>query len=130
MAEEKTFKSLSSEQGTTYVADEVVSVTAGLAAAEVEGVAGMSAGFAEGIVQKLGRKNLSQGIKVDVGEEECAIDLYIIVKYGARIPEVSNKIREEVKKAVEESIGLKVTNINVHVQGISFAEEETAEEEV
>jgi len=124
MAEEKTFKSLSTSEGTTYIADEVVAVTAGLAATEVEGVASMSAGFAEGIVQKLGMKNLSQGVKVDVGEENCTIDIYIIVNYGARIPDVCNKIREEVKKAVEGSIGLNVDAINIHVQGISFAEEE------
>ena len=126
MAEEKTFKSLSTNEGTTYIADEVVAVTAGLAATEVEGVASMSAGFTEGIVQKLGMKNLSQGVKVDVGEENCTIDIYIIVNYGARIPDVCNKIREEVKKAVEGSIGLNVDAINLHVQGISFAEEEAA----
>lgn len=124
MAEEKTFKSLSTNEGTTYIADEVVAVTAGLAATEVEGVASMSAGFTEGIVQKLGMKNLSQGVKVDVGEENCTIDIYIIINYGARIPDVCNKIREEVKKAVEGSIGLNVDAVNIHVQGISFAEEE------
>lgn len=131
MGEEKTFKSLSSENGTTYIADEVVAITAGLAATEVEGVASMSGGVAEGIAQRLGRKNLARGVKVDVSEEECNIDIYIIVKYGSRIPDVSKKIREEVKKAVEGSIGLNVSSVNIHVQGISFAsEEETLEEEM
>lgn len=129
MAEEKTFESLSSENGTTYIADEVVAITAGLAAMEVDGVASMSGGVAEGIAQRLGRKNLSRGVKVDVSEEECTIDLYIIVKYGSRIPDVCNKIREEVKRAVEDSIGLKVNAVNLHVQGISFASEEAPEEE-
>jgi len=129
MAEEKTFESLSSENGTTYIADEVVAITAGLAAMEVDGVASMSGGVAEGIAQRLGRKNLSRGVKVDVSEEECTIDLYIIVKYGSRIPDVCNIIREEVKRAVEDSIGLKVNAVNLHVQGISFASEEAPEEE-
>ena len=129
MAEEKTFESLSSENGTTYIADEVVAITAGLAAMEVDGVASMSGGVAEGIAQRLGRKNLSRGVKVDVSEEECTIDLYIIVKYGSRIPDVCNIIREEVKRAVEDSIGLKVNAVNIHVQGISFASEEAPEEE-
>lgn len=124
MAEEKTFKGLSSENGTTYITDDVVAITAGLAATEVEGVASMSGGIAEGIAQRLGRKNLSRGIKVDVREDECAVDVYIIVKYGVKIPDVCKKIREKTKKAVEDTIGLKVTAVNVHVQGLSMEEEE------
>ena len=72
--------------GTIRVADEVVSIIAGLATTEVEGIAGMSGGIAGGIAEILGRKNFSKGVKVEVGEKEAAVDLYIIVKYGIRIP--------------------------------------------
>lgn len=127
MVEEKTFKGLSSENGTTYITDDVVAITAGLAATEVDGVASMSGGIAEGIAQRLGRKNLSRGIKVDVKDEECVIDVYIIVKYGVNIPNVCKKIREKTKQAVEDTVGLKVTAVNIHVQGLSIESEEEDE---
>ena len=125
---EKTFKGFPSESGTTYITDNVVAITAGLAATEVEGVAGMSGGIAEGIAKRLGRKNLSQGIKVDISDEDCVIDIYIIVKYGAKIPNVSNTIREKTKKAVEDTVGLKVTAVNIHVQGLSMDEDEETDD--
>ena len=80
----------------------------------------MSGSVAGGIVERLGRKNLSKGVKVEVGEKETAIDLYIIVEYGVRIPEVAWNIQESVKKAVESMTGLTVVEVNVHIQGVSF----------
>ena len=112
--------------GTIRVADEVVSIIAGLATTEVEGIAGMSGGIAE----ILGRKNFSKGVKVEVGEKEAAVDLYIIVKYGIRIPEVALAAQENVKRAIETMTGLTVVEVNVHVQGVGFPEEEPKVEEV
>ena len=106
--------------------DEVIAIIAGIAATEVEGVAAMSGGIVGGIAEKLGMKNLSKGVKVEVGEKETAVDLYIIVEYGCRIPEVAWNIQENVKKAVESMTGLKVVEVNIHVQGINF-EKETRE---
>ncbi len=106
--------------------DEVIAIIAGIAATEVEGVAAMSGGIVGGIAEKLGMKNLSKGVKVEVGEKETAVDLYIIVEYGCRIPEVAWNIQENVKKAVESMTGLKVVEVNIHVQGINF-EKETKE---
>ena len=107
------------EGGTIKVSDEVVSVIAGIAVSEVPGVAGMAGGFAGGISEVLsGKKNLSKGIKVDVGEKETKIDVNIIVEYGIRIPEVAFEIQNRVKKAVEANTGLKVLEVNVHVQGV------------
>ena len=111
--------------GTIRVADEVVSIIAGLATTEVAGVAGMSGGIAE----ILGRKNFSKGVKVEVGEKEAAVDLYIIVKYGIRIPEVALAAQENVKRAIETMTGLSVVEVNVHVQGVGFPEEEPKVEE-
>ena len=102
------------------ISDDVVSVIAGVAVSEVQGVAGMAGGFAGGISEVLsGKKNLSKGIKVEVGEKETKIDVNIIVEYGTRIPDVAFEIQNRVKKAVETMTGLKVLEVNVHVQGVS-----------
>lgn len=108
------------ELGNIRIADEVVSIIAGLAATEVEGVAGMSGGIAGGIADMLGKRNLSKGVKVEVGERQASIDVYIVVKFGARIPDVAWNIQESVKKAIESMTGLEILKINVHVQGVSF----------
>ncbi|MGI6712996.1 MAG: Asp23/Gls24 family envelope stress response protein [Bacillota bacterium] len=117
------------ENGSIRIADDVVAIIAGLAATEVEGVAGMSGGIAGGIAEMLGRKNLSKGVKVEVGETETAIDIFVIVEFGVRIPDVALKIQENVKKAIETMTGLKVVEINVHVQGVSFPSIDTKEDE-
>lgn len=108
------------DKGSIKIADEVVGVIAGLAATEIEGVAGMSGGIAEGIAEILGRKNLSNGVKVHVGEKEASVDLHIIVDYGVRIPEVALAVQQNVKRAIENMTGLTVIEVNVHVQGINF----------
>ncbi len=102
------------------IADDVIAVIAGVAVAEVSGVAEMSGGFAGGISEVLsGKKNLSKGIKVESGEKETRIDVNIIVEYGTRIPDVAFEIQNKVKVAVENMTGLKVVEVNVHVQGVS-----------
>ena len=121
-------RSLPSELGAIRIADEVVSIIAGLAATEIDGVASMSGGIAGGIAEALGRKNLSKGVKVEVGEEETAVDLYLIVRYGTRIPDVAWSVQENVKKAIESMTGLKVVKVNVHVQGVSFPQQKMDEE--
>lgn len=115
--------------GSIRIADEVVSIIAGLAATEVEGIAGMSGGIAGGIAEMLGRKNFAKGVKVEVGEKEAAVDLYIIVKYGVRIPDVALAAQENVKQAIETMTGLSVVEVNIHVQGVSFPQEEKAQVE-
>ena len=103
------------------IADEVISIIAGKAVSEVSGVAGMAGGFAGGISEVLsGKKNLAKGIKVEVGEKETKIDVNIIVEYGTRIPDVAYEIQTKVKKAVETMTGLKVVEVNVHVQGVNI----------
>ena len=106
-------QSIVSESGTVKISEEVVAIIAGIAAMEVPGVAGMSGGLAGGIAEMLGRKNLSKGVKVEVGEKEAAIDLYIIVEYGCRIPDVAWEIQEKVKKAVETMTGLHVVEVKI-----------------
>ena len=106
------------------IAAEVVAVISGKAVCEVNGVAEMAGGFAGGITEVLsGKKNLSKGIKVNIAEKEAKIDVNIIVEYGVRIPDVAFEIQNRVKKAVESMTGLKVSGVNVHVQGVKIIEE-------
>lgn len=114
--------------GTVKIADEVVAIIAGLAATEVLGVAGMSGGLAGGIAEILGRKNLTKGVKVEVGEKQAAIDLFLIVEYGVKIPEVAWHVQENVKKAIESMTGLDVIEVNIHIQGVKIAGDEKEEE--
>ena len=109
--------------GSIRIADEVVGIIAGLAAMEVTGVAGMSAGLVGGIAEMLGKKNLSKGVKVEVGEREAAVDLFIIVEYGVRIPDVALRVQENVKRAIESITGLDVVEVNIHVQGVGFIQD-------
>ena len=102
------------------ISSDVVAVIAGVAVSEVQGVSGMSGGFAGGITEVLsGKKNLAKGIKVDINEDTAKIDVNIIVEYGSRIPDVAFEIQNRVKKSVENMTGLKVEEVNVHVQGVN-----------
>lgn len=102
------------------ISNDVVAVIAGVAVSEVQGVSGMAGGFAGGITEVLsGKKNLAKGIKVDIEEEKVKIDVNIIVEYGSRIPDVAFEIQNRVKKSVEGMTGLKVEEVNVHVQGVN-----------
>ncbi len=120
-------KNVSADLGSVRIADDVVAIIAGLAATEVEGVAGMSGGFAGGIAEILGKKNLSKGVKVEVGEKETTVELFIIVKYGSRIPDVAWNIQKNVKTAIESMTGLTAAKVNVHIQGVEF--DSTSQEE-
>jgi len=117
--------------GAIRIAEEVVSTIAGLAAVEVEGVAAMSGSLTAGLTEILGRKNLSKGVKVEVGDTEAAIEAFIIVEFGFPIPGVAKAVQSQVKSAVETMTGLNVTSVNVHVVGVSMKkgkiEEEPAE---
>jgi len=108
------------DMGNIRIANEVIEIIAGLATTEVRGVAGMSGGVAGGIAELLGRKNLSKGVKVEVGSKQCAIDVTIVAEYGVRIPEVCGEIQDNVKRAIESMTGLEVVEVNVHVLGVVF----------
>ncbi len=110
--------------GNIKISIDVVSTIAGIAASEIEGVAGMYGTFAGGIAEMLGaKKNPSKGVKVDMGDGSVSIDLYIVVDYGVRIPELSWEIQESVKNNVETMTGLDVLKVNIHIEGVSFEKE-------
>ena len=118
------------ENNNIVIEDEVIATIAGIAVSEVSGVAEMAGGFAGGITEVLsGKKNLSKGIKVDADEKEVRIDVNIIVEYGSRIPDVAYEIQTRVKKSVENMTGLKVSEVNVHGQGVKTEKEVEEKEE-
>lgn len=118
------------DTGLTQIANEVIAIIAGIAASEVKGVTGMSGGVVDGIAEILKKKNMSKGVKVEVGEKEVAVDLYVIIEYGTKIPDVAYTIQQNVAKAIENMTGKKVIEVNVHIQGLSFRQEEQEEPRV
>ena len=108
--------------GTITYANEVIAIIAGVAANEVEGIAGMV--VSGGIGDIIGRnRNITRGVKVEIGSEEASVDLYIIVEYGQPIQKVAHEAQENVRKAIESMTGLHVVRVDVHVQGVSFEKE-------
>ena len=122
---------INEEKDGIKISNDVVAVIAGVAVSEVRGVASMQGGFAGGIGEVLsGKKNLAKGIKVETEDEKTKIDVNIIVEYGTRIPDVAFEIQNRVKKSVENMTGLKVTEVNVHVQGVNIETEKKQQEDV
>ena len=121
------------EKAGIQISNDVIAVIAGVAVSEVQGVSSMAGGFAGGISEVLsGKKNLAKGIKVDKEENKVKIDVNIIVEYGTRIPDVAFEIQNRVKTSVENMTGLKVEEVNVHVQGVNtntVSKEETEQNE-
>ena len=113
------------DSGSVRIANEVVRIIAGLAATEVKGIIGMSGGVVDGFAELLKKKNLSKGVKVEVGEKQVAVDLFVIIEYGAKIPDTAYLVQENVKRAIESMTGLEVVEINVHIQGVEFKSEDT-----
>ncbi|MDD2628504.1 MAG: Asp23/Gls24 family envelope stress response protein [Clostridia bacterium] len=112
------------------ISEDVIGIIAGIAAAEVEGVSGMTLGLVDGINQILGsNKKYSKGVKIDLEGSDVIIDLYVIVKYGIRIPDVAFSIQNSVKSSVETMTGLNVVSVNINVQGVTF-EKEAKEKEI
>lgn len=122
------------EQGNVHIATEVISIIAGLASTEIEGVKGMTGGLAGGLAELLGKKSPSKGVKVDANDKEAVIDLFLTLEYGTIIPLVAKKVQDNVKKAIEGMTGLTVMEVNVHITGIDIPrvkkEEEPKEEEL
>ena len=108
--------------GEVRIADEVVAIIAGLAATEVDGVDSMAGNITNELVGKLGMKNLSKGVKVDVTEEHVSVDLSLNIKYGFSIPEVCEKVQDKVKSAIENMTGLTVLDVNIKIAGVSMEE--------
>lgn len=111
------------------IAEDVVAKIAGIAASEVKGVFSMNGGIAGGISEMFGKKSFSKGVKAQVTDKDTILDLYIIVEYGSRIPDIAWEIQNKVKTAVENMTGLKVLEVNIHVQGVNVPKDEKNKED-
>ena len=109
--------------GEVQIADEVVAIIAGLAATEVEGVDSMAGNITNELVGKLGMRNLSKGVKINVTEDHVCVDLSLYLKYGYNIPEVSEKVQDKVKSAIENMTGLTVLEVNIKIAGVNMEAE-------
>lgn len=108
--------------GEVQIADEVVAIIAGLAATEAEGVDSLAGNMSNELVGKLGMKNLSKGVKVDVTEEHVSVNMSLNLKYGYSIPKVCETVQEKVKNAIENMTGLTVLDVNIKIAGINVDE--------
>ena len=107
--------------GEVKIADEVVAMIAGLAATEVEGVDSMAGNITNELVGKLGMKNLNRGVKISVDDDHVSVELSLNMKYGYSIPDVSEKVQERVRRAIETMTGLTVLEVNIKIAGVSMS---------
>ena len=106
--------------GNVRISDEVITIIAGLAATEVTGVASMAENITNELVAKLGKKNLSKGVKIEMSDNSLSVDLGINIEYGYSIPEVSRAVQERVKNAIETMTGLNVSEVNIRVADVNL----------
>jgi len=106
--------------GEVNIADEVVAIIAGLAATEVKGVAAMAGNITNELVAKLGMKNLSKGVRIEVDKDNVTVGLAINIEYGCNIPEVARAVQERVKNAIETMTGLNVLEINLRIADVNL----------
>ena len=111
-------------KGEVKIADEVVAIIAALAATEVEGVASMAGNITNELISRLGINNLSKGVKVDVLEGVVTVSLTLNLKYNYSVVEVSGKVQEKVKNAIENMTGLEVADVNIKVAGVEMENQE------
>lgn len=118
----KSLKIKEDQMGVIRVADDVVSIIAGLAATEVEGVASMAGNITNEIVAKTGIKNLAKGIRVEVLDGIVTVDVNLNIRYGYSIPEVSGNVQDRVRTAIETMTGLEVGTINVRIASVDMTD--------
>ncbi len=120
MNENKEYVSRCDELGNIHISEEVLAAIAAAATLEVEGVNGLSANLGSDLAELLGKKNLAKGIHVQMEEDQVKVELSIVMDYGHTIPEIGKSIQDGVMNAIESMTGLKVSEVNVTVSGISF----------
>ena len=106
--------------GSVQIADEVVAMIASLAATEVDGVSAMGGTITNELMSKVGVKNLTKGVKVEVIGSSVKVELVVLLEYGYNIPATSQKVQERVKNAIENMTGLIVTDVNIRIAGVNM----------
>lgn len=130
MADHKEYWSTESDQGSIRISEDVVASIAALATSETAGVSGLYSTLTSDIVGFLSKKNLSKGVRIEIGEEGTVkIEIGFLALFGHNICEVAKQVQENVRSSVESMTGLKVTEVNVHVGGVTFAPAPAVEEQ-
>ena len=131
MSEQSSSSPLQTERGNTTISDSVVTKIAGIAAQEVDGIR-MGSGASQAVGGILGSitggGSQTQGVSVEVGQQEAAVDLTVTVEYGKSVPQIAEAVRSNVSNRVESLVGLRVTEVNVHVNNVYFPELEREQE--
>jgi uncharacterized alkaline shock family protein YloU len=131
--EEKNVNTNIDNEGNVCISNDVVATIASITAKSVEGVAGMFSSLTGGFAELLGRKNPSKGVKVTITDKEVTIDMFVVVEYGVKIPEVAWEIQEKTKNEVEAMTGLAVVAVNVNIEGVNTSKKDdeiAADEEI
>jgi len=108
------------DSGSVYIYDEVVKTIIAASVTEINGIAGMSPGFVEEIIEGLGKKSHNKGIKISYKNQQMVIDLYVIIEYGTKIPDLSWDVQQNVKQTVEKILNIKTSKVNINIQGVLF----------
>ncbi|MUK87168.1 Asp23/Gls24 family envelope stress response protein [Ornithinibacillus sp. L9] len=111
--------------GKVEIAPEVIEVITGIAASEVDGLYSMRGNFATGVVERFGKKTHSKGVKVELGDNGIVIDLFVVLDFGVSIPEVAQKLQENIRQTLKTMTALEIAEINIHVVGIQMEKEES-----
>lgn len=109
--------------GKIQIADEVVAIIAGLAATEVEGVASMAGNITKEIIARLGMKNLSRGVRVEMQDGSVVVMLALNIAYGYSIPEVTANVQNKVQTTIENMTGLSVSSVNIRIADVDMKSE-------
>ncbi|MBQ3437057.1 MAG: Asp23/Gls24 family envelope stress response protein [Fusobacterium sp.] len=117
-----------SDLGNIRISDEVIKTLVAKVAVDVDGVYKLAGGVVDEVSKMLGKKRLTNGVKVEVGEKECSIEVYIVVEYGYRIPDVAEEVQKTILESVSRLSGLKVVEVNVYVQNIKVQDQPETEE--
>ena len=125
MAENKGYMTLSDEQGSIHISEEVIAAIAVGAVREVEGVSGMMGNLgtsvADLVTNKKGAQKNAKGVKIEMAETGLVLDIYLTVAYGHAVPEVAENAQKAVASAVSDMTGCTVETVNIHVSGVTLA---------
>lgn len=106
--------------GAIQIADDVVAMIASLAATEIQGVTAMNGNLTKELMNKVGVKNTTKGVKVEVIGHSVVVDLAIIMEYGYNIPATCQKVQSRVKTAIENMTGLECTDVNIRIAAVNM----------
>ncbi len=127
--EEKVLNANIDKDGNISISPEVIATISAIAAKSVEGVSDMINSLSGGFAELLGKKNPGKGVKVAINGRDVKIDMYVVVEYGIKIPDVAWEIQGKVKNEVEAMTGLNVTAVNVNIEGVNTHAAESTQPE-